>query len=232
MVRLSTRRLRNRLGRRFIRTVGWMVGAPLALFRFLRRHTAVEEINSRGGVAPLPVVDPDAAHREGEQGVGPEFHRLYRATIHTPKLPAARLLAIIAADPNVIAPTEVLRFEKTHGEPGRLDEGDEFLIRMAGPWNAPVKVTRRWKEGFRFAATRGHPQLGQVELRMRDDGDELAVEIQTRERAAGAKFLVLQRIKLVQRMQSYTWGEMLQNTARLAGGRPLERITVRSWPQQ
>jgi hypothetical protein len=209
-----------------------MVGAPLALFRFLRRHTAVEEVNSRGGVAPLPVEEPDFAHRESEQGVGPEVHRLYSATIHTPKLPAARLLAIIAADPNVIAPTEVLRFEKTRGKPGRLEEGDELLIRMAGPWNAPVKVTRRWDEGLRFAATRGHPQLGQVELRMRDDGDEVAVEIQTRERAAGVKFLVLQRIKLVQRMESYTWGEMLQNTAQLAGGRQLERITVRSWPQQ
>jgi hypothetical protein len=209
-----------------------MVGAPLALFRFHRRHTVVEDINSRGEAAPLPVQDADAANRGGERGVGPEIHRLYRASIQTPKLSAARLLEIIAADPNVIAPTEVLRFEKTHGEPGRLDEGDEFLIRMAGPWNAPVKVTRRWNEGFRFAATRGHPQFGQVELRMRDDGDELAVEIQTRERAAGAMFLILQRMKLVQRMQSYTWGEMLQNTAQLAGGRPLERITVRSWPQQ
>lgn len=33
-------------------------------------------------------------------------------------------------------------------------------------------------------------------------------------------------------MQSYTWSEMLQNTAQLAGGRQRERITVRSWPQR
>jgi hypothetical protein len=209
-----------------------MVGAPLAFFRFLRRHTAIQEVNSRGREAPLPVDEPDSAHRESEHGVGPELHRLYRATIHAPKLPGPLLLGIIAADPNVIAPTEVLRFEKTCGKPGRLEEGDELLIRMAGPWNAPVKVTRRWEEGLRLAATRGHPQLGQVELRIRDEDGEIAVAIQTRERAAGVKFLALQRIKLVQRMQSYTWGEMLQNTAQLAGGRPLERITVRSWSQQ
>jgi hypothetical protein len=207
-----------------------MVGAPLALFRFLRRQTAVEVINSRGGPVPLPADEPESVNRESEQGVGPEVHRLYSATIQTPKLPAGRLLEIIAADPNVIAPSEVLRFEKTSGKPGGLEEGDELLIRMAGPWNAPVKITRRWEEGFRFAATRGHPQIGQVELRVRDDAGELAGEIQTRERAAGVKFHLLQRIKLVQRMQSYTWGEMLQNAAQLAGGRQLERITVRSWP--
>jgi len=220
--------LRSRFGRRFIRTVGWMVGAPLALFRFLRRQTAVDEIDLRGGRASLPVDQPDSANRESRQGVGQEVHRLYSATIQTPKLPAGRLLEIIAADPNVVAPSEVLRFEKTRGQPGRLEEGDEFLIRMAGPWNAPVRITRRWEEGFRFAATRGHPQIGQVELRMRDDDGEITIEVQTRERAAGVKFHLLQRVKLLQGMQSYTWGEMLQNAAQLAGVRQLERITVRS----
>jgi hypothetical protein len=206
-----------------------MVGAPLALFRFLRRQTAVEVIDSGGGPAPLPADERESVNRQSEQGVGPEVHRLYSATIQTPKLPAGRLLDIVAADPNVIAPSEVLRFEKTSGKPGDLEEGDELLIRMAGPWNAPVKITRRWEEGFRFAATGGHPQIGEVELRVRDDGGRLAVEIQTRERAAGVRFHFLQRIKLVQLMQSYTWGEMLQNAAQLAGGRQLERITVRSW---
>jgi hypothetical protein len=156
-------------------------------------------------------------------------HRLYSATIRTPKLTAARLLAVIAADPNVIAPSEVLRFEKTDGERGRLQEGDELLIRMAGPWNGPVKVTRRWEEGFRLTATHGHPQLGQVELRIRDEDGQIAAEIQTRERAAGISFHALQRIGLIRRMQSYTWAEMLENAAQLAGGRRPERITVASW---
>jgi hypothetical protein len=178
----------------------------------------------------LPVDEPDSANREREPGVGRQVHLAVSATIQPPKLSAGRLLAIIAADPNILAPSEVLRFEKTRGKPGRLEEGDELLIRMAGPWNAPVRITRRWEEGFRVAATRGHPQIAQVELRMRDDRGEIVVEIQTRERAAGVKFHLLQRVKLVQRMQSYTWGEMLQNAGQLAGGRQLERITVRSWP--
>ena len=59
--------------------------------------------------------------------------------------------------------------------------------------------------------------------------DDIMVEIQTRERAAGLGFYVLQRVGLIRRMQSYTWAEILQNTARLAGGRPPDRITVQSW---
>lgn len=208
------------------------MGAPLALFRFLRRQTPVEEIDSWDGLPPLSGDDPDSASRDSEEGVGREVHRLYSATIRTPKLHAGRLLEIIAADPNVIAPSEVLRFQKTRGEPGRLEEGDELLIRMAGPWNAPVKVTRRWDEGFRLAATRGHPQIGQIELRICDHDGEISAEIQTRERAAGVRFHLLQRLRLIQRMQSYTWGEALQNAAQLAGGRQLERITVRSWAQR
>jgi hypothetical protein len=211
-----------------IRMLGWLVGAPLAIFRFLRREI------------PLVAVEPDphtslapehaaAARREAGMGVGPVVHRRYSATIRAPKLTAERLLAIIAADPNAIAPSEVLRFERSTGEQGRLEEGDELLIRMAGPWNAPVRVTRRWSEGFRLAATSGHPQLGQVELRVRDEDGRIVMEIQTRERAAGLGFHVLQRIGLIRRMQSYTWAEMLENAAQLAGGRPPERIAVASW---
>jgi hypothetical protein len=215
-----------------MRKLGWLVGAPLAVFRFLRRRIPVEEVDPAGAPVPLPADESDGAHREDRQGVGEVVHRVYSATIQAPKLPAERLVAIIAVDPNVIAPSEVLRFEKTRGDPGGLVEGDELLIRMAGPWNAPVEVTRRWERGFRFSASRGHPQLGQVELRARDKDGAIAIEIQTRERAAGITFHVLQRIRLIRRMQSYTWGEMLQNAAQLAGGRRPDRIAVRSWPQR
>jgi hypothetical protein len=228
----AAHRLHRRLGRGLMRKLGWLVGAPLAVFRFLRRRVPVEEIDPAGAPVPLPADASDREHREDLHGVGEVVHRVYSATIEAPKLPAERLVAIIAADPNVIAPSEVLRFEKTRGDPGALAEGDELLIRMAGPWNAPVEVTRRWEEGFRFSATRGHPQLGQVELRARDVGRAIAIEIQTRERAAGIPFHVLQRIRLIRRMQSYTWGEMLQNAAQVAGGRRPDRIAVRSWPQR
>lgn len=222
----ATRRVRTRLGPGAMRKLGWIAGAPLAIFRFLRRRTPVEELDS--GAAPLSE-SSEAAQRGGDQGVGPEIHRLYSAFARNPALSAERVLSVIAMDPNVVAPWEVLRFDKTHGEAGGLREGDELLVRMAGPWNGPVKVNRRWDQGFRLVSTRGHPQVGEVELRMRDEDGGIAMEIQTRERAAGFAFHVMQRVGLIRRMEAYAWCEMLENAAQLAGGRPPERITIRSW---
>lgn len=227
-----TRRLRSRVGRRVVRRLGWLFGAPLAFFRFMRRQIPVEAVDPAGALPPSLPDGPDLADREGERAVGPVVHRLYGATIKAPKLTAERLLAIIAADPNVIAPVEVLRFEKAEkakGGSGGLQQGDELLIQMAGPWSGPVRVSRRWDTGFRLVAQRGHPQLGQVELRVRDNGGDIEMEIQTRERAAGLGFHALQRFGLIRRMQSYTWAEMLENAAQLAGGRRPERVTVQSW---
>lgn len=227
---MSSRRPRDPLGRALARRVGWLVGAPLAIFRFARRKMPVEELGTDGdGFRPLPADEPDPEHRGSEHGVGPTLHRLYEATVSEPQIDAERLVAIVAADPNVIAPSEVLRFERMSGERGRLREGDEVLIRMAGPWNGPVTVTARTPHCIRMAATGGHAQLGQFELRARDEPGGIVLEIQTRERAAGRTFRLLQRIGLIRRMQSYTWAHMLEDGARLAGGRPPDRITVRSW---
>lgn len=224
---MSTRMRRRRRGR-LVRRLGWVVGAPLAIFRFLRRQTPVEEIDAAGAPIPVSAGMADPVHKD-ESAVGPVTHRLYSATITKPKLNAERVVAIIAADPNVVAPSEVLRIEKTKGEPGDLREGDQMLIRMAGPWNAPVEVTKRWDQGFQLTARRGHPQLGQVELRARAENEDIVMEIQTRERAAGLGFHALQRIGLIRQMQTYTWSETLENAAQLAGGRRPNRITVRSW---
>ena len=221
--------VRSRLGRRAVRRLGWLAGAPLAIFRFLRRTMPVVEIDPDELPPPLPEQEPDPAHREDELAVSAPLHRLYRTTIRHPELTAEQLMAVIAADPNVTAPTEVLRFEKTGAADDDLRVGDELLIRMAGPWNGPVEVTRRWESGLALAAVRGHPQLGQMEIRAHDEADGIGVEIQTRERAAGWSFELLQRIGLIRRMQSYTWVSMLENAAQLAGGRPPERVTVRSW---
>lgn len=210
-----------------MRQLGWLVGAPLALLRFLRQQTPIEEVEAAGPPRPLPADEPDRAHREDDRAVGPAVDRLYGATIEAPVLSAERLLAIVAADPNVIAPAEVLRFEKTGCRGRGLEEGDELLIRMAGPWNGPTRVTGRWREGFRLAGVRGHPQVGQLELRVRDRDGGIAIEIQTHERAAGIAFHLLWRIGLIRRMQDYTWATMIGKAAQLAGGRPPERIRLR-----
>ncbi len=217
-----------------MRRLGWLLGAPLAIFRFLRREIVINAIDAPPTVAPLPAAAPDETSSHTDRGLGPVAHRLYTATIRSPKLAPEQLLAIIAANPNVIAPTEILRFERPPGQHNSLQKGDELLIRMAGPWNGPMQVTERGDARLRLGALLGHAQHGQIELRVRhrNDHEDIEIEVQTRERAAGLSFYLLQRIGLIKRMQSYTWAEMLQNAARVAGGQPPEQITIHSWHNQ
>ena len=222
---------RARLGSLVFRVLSWTSGAPLASFRFLTRQRPIEEVLLSEGAtpSPLPAAEPDSDHSEDEDGRGSVVHKLFRAEIENPRLSAERLIDVIAADPNVIAPYEVVRFEKTRGEPGDLREGERVLIRMAGPWNGPVEVTKRWREGFRLAATSGHAQLGQVELRAHGNDGAMRLEIQTREKSATGLFHLLRRLGLVRRMQTHTWAHMLEAAAQLAGGRPPQKIIVQTW---
>jgi hypothetical protein len=82
-----------------MRRLGWLVGAPLAVFRFLRRKIPIVEIDPASAATPLTNEDRDTAQRERQDGVGPVVHRLFSATIRGPKFTADRVLAIVSADP-------------------------------------------------------------------------------------------------------------------------------------
>ena len=217
------------LSRRVLRRLGWLVGAPLAMFRFLTRKTSIETVSSPARPVELPAAGTDHVHRGDTNAIGPVVHRVDAATSRTPTLEPERLLSIIAADPNVIAPSEVLRFERVNGEWGDLRVGEELRIRMAGPWDGPARVTHRSERKLRLAAIGGNVMHGQVEVRVGSRDGDLVMEIQTREQAGRHAFHLLQRVGLTGRMQLHTWAAMLENAARVAGACRPDRVTVQSW---
>jgi hypothetical protein len=120
-----------------------------------------------------------------EQGVGPLFRRRFRARIRDAELSAEELMSAIAEDLNRVAPTKFARFSNLRGGEGRVRVGDEFLVRMPGPWNGPVRVISRTPTSFRFATLDGHLEAGQIEFRASDE-DGLVFEIESwREAATG-----------------------------------------------
>ena len=46
----------------------------------------------------------------------------------------------VMSDPNLVAPGRVARFQKVSGEDGDMRPGDEFVVRMPGPWDGPIRV--------------------------------------------------------------------------------------------
>ncbi|HEY6591693.1 MAG TPA: DUF1990 family protein, partial [Actinomycetota bacterium] len=118
------------------------------------------------------------------------------------------------------APIEVAVFRKTRGAEGPLRVGDEFVVRMPGPWDGPVVVVDQTPTSFRFATLKGHLEAGQIEFRTGRDGDAVRFEIESwarsGDRLAG---LLFDRVKLAQEMQLHMWTHFCERAAKLSGGR-------------
>ena len=212
----------------WVRRIGtvlrWPAGMALTSWRYLWRTTPLHRLDETGAPEDCgPAIDPrvhDERLQGLQDGVGPVYHRLYRVTIERPRLSAAELVDRIARDPNKPAPVEVAIFRKTVGGKSRLAPGDEFVVRMPGPWDGPVRVVDRGPESYRFATLRGHLEAGQIEFRAREDGDVLHFEIESWTTAGDRlSHLLYSRVRLVKEMQLHMWTHYCERSGKLARGR-------------
>jgi Domain of unknown function (DUF1990) len=183
--------------------------------------------HERDDPPPLPAAVDRTGAQLPEDGAGPLLHRRYRARIRGAQLDAAPLIDRLAADPDEVAPGGLARFLKTCGEPGRMAVGDEFLVRMPGPWNGPVRVVEVTPASFRFLTLDGHLEAGQIEWRAEDaDGDVLfAVESWAR---SGDRLsdLAHNRLRMAKEVQLHMWTSVIERVTALAGGRLARGIDI------
>ena len=88
-------------------------------------------------------------------------------------------MARVTRDPDRVAPTEFASFQKVHGDEGRMAVGDEFVVRMPGPWDGPVRVVERHADSFRLATLDGHLEAGQIEFRAAATTTRLVFDIES-----------------------------------------------------
>jgi hypothetical protein len=132
-----------------------------------------------------------------------------------------------SGDPNCGAPAEVAVFVKVRGSDGLMRVGDEFLIRMPGPWDGPVRVVGMGPASFRLATLRGHLEAGQIEFRCRTDGEELLFEIDSWARSGDRlSHLLYTRLRLAKEIQLNLWVETCLRLTRDLGGRPRGGVRV------
>ena len=157
-----------------------------------------------------------------DAGVGPLFHRRYRAQIAEPRLSADELMAEVSADLNRVTPTEFARFTKVLGEKGGMEVGDEYVVRMPGPWDGPVRVVARTSTSFRLATLDGHLEAGQIEFRVEhpDDAGTLVFTIESWARSGDQLSRVMyQRVHMAKEVQLHLWTSFLERVGKAAGGR-------------
>ena len=211
--------------RRLATAARWPVGVALTSWRYLWRTVPLHRAEEEGDPqADRPPALPADIARDGiqhpEDGSGPLFHRSYRTRIREGRLSAEELIARVASDPDCVAPTEFASFIKLEGEPGEMRVGDEYLVRMAGPWDGPVRVVDRTPSSFHLVTLDGHLEAGQIRFSARPQDGMVVFEIESWARSAGPLVhLLYDRLRMAKEIQLHMWTSMLQRIAEVAGGR-------------
>lgn len=211
--------------RRWLTAATWPVGVALTSWDYMWRITPLHrrEVVEAPGQTHRPPPLPAGIDREEilgpERGHGPLFHRRYRTGIAETQLGPTALMARLKDDVNQAAPTKFARFQRVLGDDGPLAVGDEFVVRMPGPWDGPVRVVAAHESSFRLATLEGHLEAGQIEFRV-FEGDPLTFEIESWARSAD-RFadLLYHRVRMAKEVQLHMWISFLEGVVAISGGR-------------
>ena len=211
----------------------WPLGIAVVSWRYMWRTTPLHRSEETGDVTDLPdMADEGSQPGDGRQpvtaGFGPLLHRTYAVDIADTRLTPEALIGKVAARLNQASP-EMAVFRKTRGGDEPVSCGDEFVVRMPGPWDGPVRVVHRDAASFRLATLQGHLEAGEIEFRAAANGDTLRFEIESWARAGDRLAdLMYNKLRLAKEIQLNMWTHFCIRAAALAGGRPRGGITIRT----
>jgi hypothetical protein len=203
----------------------WPVGVALTSWDYMWRTTpmhrseVLEPSRERHLPPPFPNgIDPAEVIGVPE-GDGPLFHRRYRTRIRNASVGPDGLFADLIADINRAAPTRFARFQRVLGDGETMCLGDEYVVRMPGPWDGPVRVVDLRERSFRLATLAGHLEAGQIEFRV-DQKELMTFEIESWARSASRlSNLLYHRIRMAKEIQLHMWISFLEGVVSMSGGR-------------
>ena len=124
----------------------------------LRYHELLGELQTTRGLQ-LPA-----------SGYGKLIHRRYSIEFKCVET-AHKIIEAIARNPNHYCNQAMATFEKVSGEPECMEVGDEYFIRISGPWNGPVRVIDRDTDSFVLATRDGHLEAGFIEFKVVEESE-------------------------------------------------------------
>lgn len=245
-LRSIAKQIRRQLQRRAERPRAlWLLAASVlaallaALVAYLRdRHFFPAHEEKRDVFAPdeEPIPIPDRAKLGATplqltgDGTGPLFHRRYRADIRQPTQGIRSLMTLIQHDPNDFCPVEMARFEKTKGQPGQMQVGDEYLVHILGPWNGPVRVIDVQPTSFSLVTMEGHLEAGEIRFRLWEQpepGIDLRFEITSWARSRDMLVdLAYDKMKVVKQGQTSIWSYFCEAVVDASGGELIGDIEI------
>ena len=161
-----------------------------------------------------------------DDGFGPLFHRHYSTKIRESSLSPEELFARVTENLNRAAPSSFARFQRVFGDQDTLSVTDEYVVRMPGPWDGPVRVIDRTPRSFRLATLQGHLEAGQIEFRVRG-GELITFEIESWARSSDRySNLLYHHVRMAKEVQLHMWISFLEGVVDVSGGRMTGGITI------
>jgi len=228
---MSRRQTRSR---RLATAARWPVGIALTSWNYMWRITPMHRSQTPGslpadGPPPLPAGVPDEDVQLPEHGAGALFHRRYRTRIRDARCTPEELIAYVTAKPDRVVPTEMASFQKVYGDEARMAVGDEFLVRMPGPWDGPVRVVDVTASSFRLVTLEGHLEAGQIEFSAERRDGMLVFRIESWARSGDRlSDLLYDRMRMAKEIQLHMWTSVLERVVRASGGRMTGGIEIRT----
>jgi hypothetical protein len=223
------------LSRRATTAARWPLGVLKTGWDYLWRTTPMHRSEQPGAVpADVPPPLPPGTDRSDlqgvEDGVGPLMHRSFLVRVREAQLTAGELIGAFAGRPNRAAPTALASFMKIRGDEGELRVGDEFTVRMPGPWDGPVRAVEVAPTHFSFVTLDGHLEAGRIRFEARDLAPgRLEVRIEAWARGGDRlSNLLFDRLRVNKEVQLHMWTSVLERLTRLSGGRRDGPIDIRT----
>ncbi|TYZ10026.1 DUF1990 family protein [Hymenobacter lutimineralis] len=168
-------------------------------------------------------------------GAGPHIERRYFIDIEHSKKSAKELFHDIKCDLEKFSPDLLADFHKEKGEAHSLAVGDEFHIKILGPWNGEVRVTEVADQHFELITLEGHPEAGRIRFSARNlptKPDTLRFEIHSWARSRdGLVAFAYSTIGVGKQVQEQTWVTFCQRAAEASGGTPTGPVQVETVEQ-
>jgi uncharacterized protein DUF1990 len=220
------------MSRRLLTAARWPAGIAITSWSYMWRVTPMHRDEVEGALPEdlppeLPAgVDLDGVQRVSD-GTGPLFHRLYSTRVRESRLTAEGLIERVGRDPNEVTPGAFTKFHKERGSDEGMSVGDEFLVRMPGPWDGPVRCIARTRTSFRFATLDGHLEAGQIEWRARDGAETLQFQVESWSRPGDRlSSFMHHRLRMAKEVQLHMWTSVLERVPKLCGGRMTGGIEI------
>lgn len=167
-------------------------------------------------------------------GFGSVYHRNYWIDVAHSQTSVDDLMQDIKLNFAEYSPALLADFTKCKGADDAMRVGDEYDIKIFGPWNGMVRVTDVQPTSFEFATLEGHPEAGKIRFAFEHpepDVVRFAIRSQARSRDALVKF-TYEDLGAGKEAQKQTWVTFCERVAEKSGGDALGEVTVKTEEHQ